>query len=95
MFEWLEKMYSKYPELSLIEDPYERQQFFLEELEMNVGQAFSALDKSWKGYKIAKQDHDIDRMEEYAGKVQRIQRGMGLDVASFYYITPKNADPEL
>jgi hypothetical protein len=88
-------MAEKYPDILYLDQWQDWQQYYLEELDMTVGQSWSALKKNWYSYKIAKGSADVDKMEECAGIIQRLQRGMGLDVASFYYITPKDPDPEL
>jgi hypothetical protein len=49
----------------------------------NVGQTWGALRKSWKAYKIAKVQHDIARMKEYASRIRNLQDQLGVPKASF------------
>lgn len=48
-----------------------------------TGQSWGALRKAWKGYRIAKVQGDTARMREYAGKIQTIQKELGISVAQF------------
>ena len=45
-----------------------------------------ALHKAWKGYVIAKNKHEYDRMEYYASVIQKLQNELGLPVSSFHNI---------
>jgi hypothetical protein len=47
------------------------------------GQIWGALRKAWKGYKIAKVQHDTGRMKEYATKIKTLQTQLGVPQASF------------
>jgi len=47
------------------------------------GQIWGALRKAWKGYKIAKVQHDTGRMKEYATKIKTLQNQLGVPQASF------------
>ncbi len=47
------------------------------------GQIWGALRKAWKGYKIAKVQHDTGRMKEYATKIRTLQDQLGVPQASF------------
>ncbi len=47
------------------------------------GQIWGALRKAWKGYKIAKVQHDTGRMKEYATKIRTLQTQLGVPQASF------------
>jgi hypothetical protein len=49
----------------------------------STGQSWGALRKAWKGYRIAKVHNDNVRMTEYANKIRKIQRELGINVASF------------
>jgi hypothetical protein len=46
-------------------------------------QTWGALHKAWKGYVIAKNKHEYDRMEYYASVIQKLQSELGLRVSSF------------
>jgi division protein CdvB (Snf7/Vps24/ESCRT-III family) len=47
------------------------------------GQTWGALKKAWKAYKIAKVQKDRKRLEEYAKRIQTLQKELGLQVAKF------------
>jgi hypothetical protein len=51
--------------------------FFLE------NQAWGALHKCWKGYTIAKNKGEDEKMELYARRIQELQHDLGLVVSSF------------
>jgi hypothetical protein len=46
-------------------------------------QVWGALEQSWKGYKIAKNKGEDDKMELYARRVQECQHDLGLEISSF------------
>ena len=46
-------------------------------------QTWGALHKAWKGYIIAKNKVELDRLYFYAEVVQKLQRELGLPVSSF------------
>jgi hypothetical protein len=46
-------------------------------------QTWGALHKAWKGYVIAKNKHEYDRMEYYASVIQKLQIQLGLRVSLF------------
>ncbi|MFL6326046.1 MAG: hypothetical protein ACJ71I_00995 [Nitrososphaeraceae archaeon] len=46
-------------------------------------QVWSALHKAWKGYVIAKNKDEYDKMERYARIIQESQYDLGLEVSSF------------
>jgi hypothetical protein len=46
-------------------------------------QVWGALEQAWKGYKIAKNKDEYDKMELYARRVQELQHDLGLEVSSF------------
>ncbi|MFL6368893.1 MAG: hypothetical protein ACJ72T_10165 [Nitrososphaeraceae archaeon] len=46
-------------------------------------QVWSALHKAWKGYVIAKNKDEHDKMERYARIIQESQYDLGLEVSSF------------
>lgn len=48
-----------------------------------TGQQWGALRKAWKGYKIAKVQHDSPRMHEYATRIHTLQDALGLPKSSF------------
>jgi hypothetical protein len=49
----------------------------------NVGQTWGALRKAWKAYKIAKVQHDVARMKEYASRIRNLQSQLGVPKAAF------------
>jgi hypothetical protein len=51
--------------------------FFLE------NQAWGALHKCWKGYTIAKNKGEDEKMQLYARRIQELQHDLGLEVSSF------------
>jgi hypothetical protein len=46
-------------------------------------QTWGALHKAWRGYIIAKNKDEIDRLYYYAEVIQKLQRELGLPVSSF------------
>jgi hypothetical protein len=46
-------------------------------------QVWSALHKAWKGYVIAKNKDEHDKMERYADIIQECQDDLGLQVVHF------------
>jgi hypothetical protein len=46
-------------------------------------QVWGALEQSWKGYKIAKNKGEDDKMEIYARRIQECQHDLGLPIDSF------------
>ena len=46
-------------------------------------QAWGALHKAWKGYVIAKNKDEYEKMEHYARIIQESQHDIGLEVSSF------------
>ena len=46
-------------------------------------EAWSALHKAWKGYVIAKNKDEYDKMLHYADIIQECQDDLGLEVSSF------------
>ena len=46
-------------------------------------EAWSALHKAWKGYVIAKNKDEFDKMLHYADIIQECQDDLGLEVSSF------------
>lgn len=47
------------------------------------GQAWGALRKAWKGYRIAKVQGDKVRMKEYAERIKSLQSQLGLPQTHF------------
>lgn len=47
------------------------------------GQTWGALRKAWKAYKIAKVQHDMERLKEYAGRIRNLQTQLGVPQTSF------------
>jgi hypothetical protein len=48
-----------------------------------TGQIWGALRKAWKGYRIAKVQHDNTRMREYATRIKTLQGQLGVPLATF------------
>lgn len=46
-------------------------------------QTWGALHKAWKGYVIAKNKDEFDRLEYYASVIRKLQKELGLEVSSF------------
>jgi len=46
-------------------------------------QTWGALHKAWKGYIIAKNKDELDRLEHYAEVIQKLQDELGLPISSF------------
>ena len=46
-------------------------------------QAWGAIHKAWKGYIIAKNKDEVDRLYYYAEVIQKLQRELGLSVSLF------------
>lgn len=48
-----------------------------------VDETFNGLKKAWRGYTIAKNRGEKDRLVYYASVVQKLQKELGLGLASF------------
>jgi len=46
-------------------------------------ETWGALHKCWKGYIIALNHYEIDKMIEYATRIQRLQHDLGLEISQF------------
>src|SRR3954465_9744281 len=46
-------------------------------------QVWGGLHKAWKGYVIAKNKGEDEKMENYARRVQELQHDLGLEISSF------------
>ena len=46
-------------------------------------EVWGALHKAWKGYVIAKNKDEYDKMELYARRIQECQHDLGLEISSF------------
>jgi hypothetical protein len=46
-------------------------------------QVWGALHKAWKGYVIAKNKDEYEKMEHYACIIQELQHDLGLPISSF------------
>jgi hypothetical protein len=46
-------------------------------------QTWGAFHKAWKGYVIAKNKHELNRMKYYAIVIQKLERELGIKVYSF------------
>jgi hypothetical protein len=51
-------------------------------------QTWGALHKAWKGYVIAKNKDELDRLGYYAAVIQKLQKELGLKVSSFPDLGP-------
>jgi hypothetical protein len=49
-----------------------------------VEETFNGLKKAWRGYTIAKNKGEKDRLVYYASVVQKLQKELGLGLASFH-----------
>jgi hypothetical protein len=47
------------------------------------GQTWAALKKSWKAYKIAKIKDEKENMAEYANRIRKLQKELGVPQAKF------------
>ena len=45
-------------------------------------QTWGALHKAWKGYVIAKNKDEFERLEYYAEVIQKLQKELGLEISS-------------
>jgi len=52
----------------------------------SLGEAYGNLRKCWKGYIIAKNDGDEEKMVHYAEGIQKFQCELGLDVEDFSHL---------
>lgn len=68
------------------------------------GESWGALRKCWRGYKLAKCSNDETLMREYANRIQKIQKELGIPTASFpnlgilgdiFFLYDKNKEMEL
>jgi hypothetical protein len=50
-------------------------------------QTWSALHKCWKGYIIALNRFEPEEMREYASRIQKLQRELGIEVSAFPWLT--------
>jgi len=55
-------------------------------------QAWGILDKCWLGYKIAKSQDDLERMEYYALGIRKAQKELGLQVEIFPNLDMRDDD---
>jgi hypothetical protein len=46
-----------------------------------------ALHKCWKGYIIALNRFEPEEMREYASRIQKLQRELGIEVSAFPWLT--------
>lgn len=46
-------------------------------------QTWGALHKAWKGYVIAKNKDEFERLEYYAEVIQKLQKELGLEISYF------------
>jgi hypothetical protein len=61
----------------------DKAQIFIPELQMNWGEAWSALKKSWKSYKKARASNNQMEMNILAVRINNIQEWMGIEVTDF------------
>ena len=48
-----------------------------------VSQTYGALHKCWIGFVIAKAKHEFDKIDLYAGRIQKLQKELGIEVTDF------------
>lgn len=48
-----------------------------------VGGDWSELKKTWDKYNKAADDHNPDKIEQYANKINRLQKKMGIKMTNF------------
>jgi hypothetical protein len=48
-----------------------------------VSQTYGALHKCWLGFVIAKAKHEFDKIDLYAGRIQKLQKELGIEVTDF------------
>lgn len=46
-------------------------------------QTYGALNKSWFGFIIAKEHGELDKLEMYAKRIQKLERHLGRDIIDF------------
>jgi tRNA(His) 5'-end guanylyltransferase len=56
---------------------------WISELGMNFGQAWSALKKSWKHYRVARRTGWANECEELEHRINHIQHSLGLEETPF------------
>jgi hypothetical protein len=69
------------------------QQQYIPELKMCYGAACSALTKSWKAFRIARQN-DTGESRYYAWVINSLQAGLGLEPSQFEELAEMNDDNE-
>ena len=55
-------------------------------------ETWGALHKCWKGYIIALNRFEPEQMREYASRIQKLQRELGLEVSHFPWLIPHSND---
>jgi hypothetical protein len=48
-----------------------------------VSQTYGALHKCWIGFVIAKAKHEFDKKDLYAGRIQKLEKELGIEVTDF------------
>lgn len=48
-----------------------------------IDQSWGCLKRAWKGYKIAKDQEDVEKMYIYAKVIQRVEKELGIEINSF------------
>src|SRR3954470_9826139 len=89
----------RYPEFSDLIHWTDQEAFYVPELEMCYGEVCSAMKKSWRAYKLAKKQGDIELQEEYANIINGIIDGLGYKpvkfrIAEYYDAHPDNEEYE-
>jgi hypothetical protein len=65
-------------------DAYERNNVYIPELAMTMGQSWGALKKSWKQLKYNLSVGDYHRVEELKARIYHIREAMGLENEELY-----------
>lgn len=48
-----------------------------------VSQTYGALHKCWIGFVIAKENWELDKIDLYARRIQKLERELGIEVTDF------------
>src|SRR5690349_837967 len=66
----------------------ERAAIYIPEIDMTWGEACGALKKCWTGYRIAVNKGEYENIQTYAGRINNIQKHMGIPVTWFEELDP-------
>ena len=73
---------TRFPDVHLM-DWRQKQELYIEELDMNWGQACGALKRCWIGFHTSKRKGEDEKTLEYADKINSIQHEMGITETEF------------